>query len=177
MAIFDRLTKGKNSVSSYFTQNKETAGEGKQGDSLPSHLLRSGKKIDNGLFVELLRVLKSHDLKASIGVFSNTKDNFKKDAALMINKGVVSKKIVAYLQDMRLQHIEKALTYVQTAEPDTDGFFMLDDRLAGNFNLPADVVVFPVFSGSRANLGLILVATKNIGNRSQLAGKIRKIIK
>ena len=177
MAIFDRFTKGKNSVSSYFSKNEETPGQGKKEGSLPSHLLRSGKKIDNGLFVELLRVLKSHDLKGSIGVFSNTKDNFKKDAALMINKGVVSKKIVAYLQDIRIQHIEKALTYVTTTEPDADGFYTIDDRLAGNLNLPADVVVFPVFSGTRANLGLILVASKTIGNRSQLAAKIRKTVK
>ncbi len=95
----------------------------------------------------------------------------------MINKGVVSKKIAAYLQEMRMQHIEKALSYVITAEPDADGFFTLEDRLAGTLNLPTDVVVFPVFSGTRSNLGLILVANKSIGDRSQLAMKIRKTVK
>ena len=78
---------------------------------------------------------------------------------------------------MRMQNIEAALTHVKTTEPDAEGFFVLDDRLAGRLNLPADVVAFPVFSGTRTDLGLILVAKKSIGNRSQLVGKIRKAVK
>ena len=179
MAIFDRFTKGKKSGSSDFSQNSDSPGNeaGKQEDSLPSYLLRSEKKIDLGLISGLLRTLKSHDLKACVGVFSNTTDNFKKETGLMINKGVVSKKIASYLQEMRMQHIEKALSYIKTTEPDADGFFALEDRLAGSLNLPTDVVIFPVFSGTRTNLGLFLVANKSIGNRSQLAGKIRKAVK
>lgn len=178
MAIFDRFIKGKKAESSYFTQRKGSPdGEaGQQGDSLPQHLLRSGKKIDKGLISSLLRTMKAHDPQASIGVFSNTTDNFKKETGLMINKGILSKKIVAYLHEMRMQNIEAALTYVKTTQPDAEGFFIPDDRLAGRLNLPTDVVIFPVFSGTRANLGLIVVAKKSIGDRSQLVSKLRKAV-
>ncbi|MFH2131442.1 MAG: hypothetical protein ABIK68_13790 [bacterium] len=179
MSIFDRFTKGKKAESAYFEQKKGSPNDsgGSREESLPGHLPRSGKKLDKALISGLLRTLKSHDLKASIGVFSNTTDSFKKETGLMINKGIVSKKIIAYLQEMRMSNIEAALSHVRSTEPDVEGFYTIDDRLAGKLNLPADVVIFPVFSSTNADLGLILVARKGIPDKAKLAGKIRKAIK
>lgn len=176
MSLFDRFKKGKAGESAFFEQRKTSdAGGGK--DALPPHLVRSEKKLDKGLFIDLLRVMKSHDLKASVGVFSNTTDNFKKETGLVINKGIVSKKIVAYLHEMRLSHIERALDFVKSREPDLDGFYSIDDQLAGKFNIPSDCVIYPIFSSSRAELGVILVARKSMGDLAQLVGKIKKLIR
>lgn len=176
MSLFDRFKKDRKAESAYFDQ-RNGDGEGKGGPVLPPYLSQSEKKLDKGLFIDLLRAMKNHDLKASVGVFSNTTDNFKKDTGLVINKGVVPKKIVTYLQDMRMNHIEMALEHVKTTDPDRDGFFSIDDHLAGRLNLPADVVIYPVFSSTRTDMGLILVAGKAIGNLPQLVAKIKKLIK
>ncbi len=178
MSLFDRFKKGAKAETAYFDQRKGDVRDADgQAEILPSYLAQSGKKLDKGLFIDLLRTMKTHDLKASVGVFSNTTDNFKKEAGLVINKGIVPKKIVAYLHEMRLNHIEKALSHVKAIEPDTDGFYSIDDKLAGNLNLPADVVIYPIFSSSKIEMGVILVARCAIGDRKKLVGKIKKTIK
>ncbi len=178
MAIFDRFKKGNAADGSGKGQRDGISSDGSdKDDGLPVYVMRSEKKLDKVLFLDLLRLMKSHDLRASIGVFSNTVDNFKKETGLVINKGIVPKKIVAYLQEMRMGHIEKALTYTKTTEPDEDGVYSIDDKLAGQFNLPADIIFIPIFSATRATMGVILVASNTIGERAQLVGKIRKAIK
>jgi len=176
MSILDRFKKGTKAESTYFEQRKGDEGS-QRADVLPPYLARTEKKLTKDLFIDLLRLMKSHDLKASVGVFANTTDNLKKETGLVINKGVVPKKIVSYLQEMRMTHIEQTLKYVRETEPDRDGFYSIDDRLAARLNLPADVMIFPVFSATRTDLGLFLVARQGAADLPRLTAKLKKQIR
>lgn len=179
MSLFGRLTKGKQAESKYFDQRVgDEANEAeKKEEGFPKYIPLCNKKIGKDLFVELFRLMKSHDIKATIGIFANSVDNIEKRTGIMINKGIVSQKIAAYLQQTRLRHIEEALQTVKANPPNSNRFYLIDDRQATNMNMPADVLLYPIFSRSNNSLGMILVFRKTLGKKSKLINKIEKIIK
>jgi hypothetical protein len=175
MALFDRFIKNKKAESRYFDQRKTEEPE-VTAAATPSHLCLANRRLDKGLIVDLLRLAKKHDVRGTVAIYANTTSGIKKETGIMINKGIVSQKIVAYLQETRLQQIEEGLKIARDRIPDDDGFITIDDQMAQRMNLPSGVVVFPVFSRIRTELGMMLIMRKSVENRRELAKQIVKLI-
>jgi hypothetical protein len=175
MALFDKLIKNKKAETRYFDQRKADGPEGMP--AIPSHLCLSNRKFNKDLFIELLRTLKKHDLKGTVAIYANTTNETGKATGIMINKGIVSQKIVAYLQETRLQHIEEGLKIVREGTPDEDGFFTIEDQQAKRMNLPSGVVVFPIISRTRTEFGLLLIVKKSVEKRRDLVKRIVKLVR
>jgi len=133
---------------------------------------KTASRINKDLFVELLRVMKTHDLRASIAIFANTTDNINLSTGIMINKGYVSKKIVSYMQEMKLKNVDDALRVIRSSQADDFGFHAIDDKTAGQLNVPADVVLYGIESKINKEHGIVLVFHKSIQDREELRAKI-----
>jgi len=179
MSLFSRFTKGKQAETKYFDQRVADDAPEKEVKEVgfPGYLTLSNQRLDKDLFVDIFRLMKSHDLESTIGVFANSVDNIEKRTGIMINKGIISQKIVAYLQQTRLYNIEEALRMVKANPPNVDSFYQINDRQATNMNMPADVLLYPVFSRLNNNLGMVLVFKKTLTKKIKFINKLEKVIK
>lgn len=137
---------------------------------------KTERRMNKDMFVDLLRVMKTHDLRGAIAIFSNTTDNINLATGIMINKGYISKKIISYMQEMKLRNVDEALRYVRSDKPDDFGFHTPNDKTAGLLNVPADVMLYGVESKINRDHGLILVFHKSVQNREELRSKISQVL-
>ena len=139
-------------------------------------IAKTGRRVNKDMFVDLLRVMKSHDLRGAIAIISNTTDNINLSTGIMINKGYISKKIIAYLHEMKLRHVDDALRTIRSGKPDDFGFHTIDDKTAGLINVPADVILYGIESTINKDHGLVLVFHKSVQDREELRAKISTVL-
>lgn len=135
------------------------------------------RRINKDLFVEVLRAMKSHDLGATVAVFANTTDNINKGTGVMINKGSMPQKIVTYLQETKLEHIEDALQHMNSEKPDKNGFYFVEDKLAAKLNVPANVMLYGIQYGTKGDFGMVLVFKKILKKPKDFIDKLNKTLR
>ncbi|MCP4755663.1 MAG: hypothetical protein GY866_32770 [Proteobacteria bacterium] len=180
MALFGIFSKVKKSAErKYFEQRKmEDEPEGGRSDEkIPGWIHLSDRIINKDLYVGLFRLMKQHDANATISIFANTTDTIRKETGIMINKGQMPIKIISYLQNTRLNHLDTAFKMVKQNPPDGAGFFLIEDRVAAKLNLPANVLIYPILHKTKSEFGMILVFKKTLKDRGELAKKIIKAIR
>ena len=170
MALLDILNKKKKELLNQSTRNPSDDA------SADRPIAKTDRRINKDMFVDLLRVMKAHDLRGAIAIFSNTTDNINLATGIMINKGYISKKIISYMHEMKLRHVDDALRTIRSGKPDDFGFHAIDDKTAGLLNVPTDVVLYGVESKINKDHGLVLVFAKSVQGREELRSKIATVL-
>ena len=116
-------------------------------------------------------------MSSSVVALANTLDNSAWHTGVMINKGYMPKKIVAYLQGITLNEIERAISIVKSAEPDKTGFFPIDEHNAAQLNLPLGCMILGVIHHMKPEFGIVLVAKTSLKDKAKFVAKIQKMIK
>ncbi len=179
MSLFDMFRKSGKAEQKYF----ESRAAGERPEAEPEARPRSrslptcDRRINKDLFVELLKIMKTHDAKSTISIIANTTDGVSKATGNMINKGFLPRKIVAYLQQINMHHVDDALSFAKSSTPDEYDFYVVDDKTAARLNLPLGVVLYPLENRMNRHFGMVLVFKKALKNRKKLRIAISKVIK
>jgi hypothetical protein len=137
----------------------------------------SERIINKTLLTELLKLMRNHDINATVTLLANTIDSGSRKAGIMINKGYIPKRIVNYLQNINMRNIEDAIKLIRTGQPDEDGFFRVDESTAANLNLPLGCMLLGIFHHLKQEFAVILVLKTTLKNRQEFVGKVKKLIK
>ena len=177
--LFGKKLKGENQ---YFKNRTSDSPDEKPPQQVPSQQQPLSEKnfvsdrlINKDLLAELLKTMRSHDNSATVVVLANTTDNATRRPGIMINKGYVPKKIVSYLQKIKMNEIEAAIKLVQSGEPDANGFHPVDERMATNLNLPLGCMILGIFHRMKREFGVILVLKTNLKDKKKFVTKIKKL--
>lgn len=170
MALFDILNKKKKEILQ--TSKRDPLDDA----SFDRPIAKTSRRINKDMIVDLLRVMKSHDLRGSIAIFSNTTDNINLGTGIMINKGYISKKIISYLHEVKLRNIDDAMKAIRSGKPDDYGFHAIDDKTATRLNVPADVVLYGIESKINREHGMVLIFHKSVQDREELRTKISTVL-
>ncbi|MBU3915760.1 hypothetical protein KKA14_09520 [bacterium] len=173
MALFGKIKKKKSAETEYFKQRKT---DSEPNNTQSTETLLSDRLIEKNLFVDLLQQMRTHDVKSTVAVLANTTDNVRHSAAVMINKGYIPKKIVTYLQDIRLKEIEEALKTVNVEKPDQNGFHLVNDRLAAKLNLPLGCMLLGIRHRMQKEFGIILVLKQTLKDPDLFVKKAKATI-
>ena len=169
--LFGKKLKGENK---YFDKRKSETSE--VNSTVKEKCLVSDRMINKDLMTELLKTMKNHDVSSSIVVLANTIDNTVRKAGIMINKGYIPKKIVAYLKNISIAEIEEAIKIVKTEDPDQNGFYSIDEQTATRLNLPLGCMLLGILHHMKREFGLVLVLKENLKDRQEFVDKVKKII-
>lgn len=175
MALFKMFNKKVRAEDKYFSQRK---GDEKREDEpavLEKYLI-CRRMINKDLMVELLKTLKNHDTSSTVAVLANTTDNKQQYAAIMLNKGYMPKKIVSYLQGIRIYEIQDAIKIVKTRDPDPDGFYQIDEGTAAKLNIPKNCMLCGMIHHIKREFGVVLVLKNSTKDKAELMKKIRKLV-
>jgi len=173
MALLNLFGKKSKAEDEYFKQrNAASAPNAAQ----PAKSPVSNRLINKDLISDLFNLIRSHDGKSAITVLANTTDSVRHQAGIMINKGHIPKKIVTYLQDIGLRDIEDTLRYVNSEQPDEDGFFPIDEKKAANLNLPLGCMLYGIRHHIQREFGVILVVKQGFKDRKSFLKKLNKTI-
>ena len=170
MALLDILNKKKNKLL------KSSSRDPSDDASADRPFAKTDRRINKDMFVEVLRVMKAHDLRGAIAIISNTTDNINLATGIMINKGYVTKKIISYLQEIKLRHVDDALKIIRKGQADDFGFHTINDKTAGMLNVPADVILYGIESKIKREYGMVLVFKNTVQNRKELRDKISSVL-
>lgn len=173
MSIFSKFFREGRAEREYFKQRKAEEADG----GLPAYLRVSERRITKDLLVDLMRVMKSHDTRGTVAILSNSIDNVSKETGIMLNKGIMPQKIIAYLQDIRLANINAAIELFKKSKPNFEGCYFFESPVAAKLNLPAGVVVYPIFGVKRPDLVMMMVFKKSVENKKELIKQLNKTIK
>jgi hypothetical protein len=138
--------------------------------------LVSNRQINKDLLAELLKAMRLHDISATVVLLANTIDNVSRRAGIMINNGYIPQRIVSYLQNINLRNIEDGIKLVKTVEPDTDGFYPIDERTAANLNLPLGCMILAVFHRVKSEYAALLVFKTTLKDKKKFVEKVKKLI-
>ncbi|MBU2510902.1 hypothetical protein KJ966_06175 [bacterium] len=173
MALFNLFNKSLKGENQYFQQRKvDSAPEVKK----ETPYLISDQKLTKDLLANCLKIMRNHDVKATVAVMANTTDTMTHQAGIMINKGYIPKKIVSYLQNITIREIESAIKLVKTELPDEDGFYPIDERTASMLNLPLGCMLCGIIHHLKSEFGIILVLKTNLKEKDEFLKKIKKLI-
>lgn len=174
MALFKLFGKKLKGEDTYFKQRKGEQRETVEVESVP--YLQSDRLVNKDLLADLLKAMRNHDVSSGVAVLGNTTDSITRHAGIMINKGYIPKKIVSYLQNIRLRQIEDALSLIKNQDPDNDGYYKIDEGTAGHLNLPLGCMIVGIVHKLKKEFGVILVVKTALKGKRDFMNKVVKLI-
>lgn len=180
MALFNRFSKKLKGENKYFSQRKSDTPEGSEAPVevvKQEYCLSCDYLINKDLIADVFKLLRNHDGKAAVALFSNTTDNTLRQTARMINKGYVPQKIVGYLQNVSIREIERAMQITRDQQPDSDGFLPIDEQTAARLNLPLGCMILGIVHHLKKDFGMILVMKTSMKDKAEFKKKLLKRIR
>ncbi len=156
---------------------KVKTGQPIQTESRPDTSLISERILNKSLLIELLKLMRNHDVGATVTLLANTIDSTSRKAAIMINKGYIPKRIVTYLQNINMHNIDDAIKLVQSGQSDEEGFVAVDDRTASKLNLPLGCMLLGIFHHLKKEFAVVLVLKTSLKDKQKFVDKVRILIK
>ncbi|MCG8335733.1 MAG: hypothetical protein MJE63_14540 [Proteobacteria bacterium] len=192
MALFNLFGKKLKGENKYFKSRvadarQEGDSDEPKADSKPKPVSRSESReqfpliseriINKTLLTELLKLMRNYDVQSTVTVLANTLDTNARKAAIMINKGYIPKRIVAYLQNINMRNIEDSIKLARNASAEENGFVSVDERTAANLNLPLGCMLLGIYHHLKDEFAVVLVAKTSLKDKEKFVEKVRETIR